>query len=78
MNKYSELPDQSQQYEEQPFRYTRRLIEEEPPIEIIAECHLCGVLISDNQEVFTYADNTFCSKYHVEEYKYMESCGEVA
>lgn len=78
MTHYTQIPDITQQQEEQPFRYTRRLVEEEPPLEIIAECHLCGVLIEDGQEVLTYADQTFCSQYHVEEYKEMESVGEVA
>lgn len=77
MNKYSELPDQSQMYEEKPFRYTRRLVQEDPPIEIIAECYLCGVRIADGQEVIPYNNETFCSQYHVNEYKQMEADGEL-
>lgn len=77
MYKYTELPDQSQQYEEKPFRYTRRPIEEDPPIEIIAECHLCGVKIADGQDVELYDGNTFCSLFHVNEYKEMEADGEL-
>jgi len=77
MYKYIELPDQSQMYEEKPFRYTRRQIREDPPIDIIAECHLCGVLIADGQEVEPYDGNTFCSKYHLNEYKQMEADGEL-
>jgi hypothetical protein len=71
------LPDITQQYEEKPFRYTRRPIQEDPPLEIIAECELCGVLIEDGQEVETYKEQTFCGKWHVEEYKLMEADGEL-
>ena len=71
MYKYIELPDQSQMYEEKPFRYTRRPIKEDPPLEIIAECEfiLCECKIYDGQDVYTYDNKTFCSKYHIEEYK---------
>ncbi|MDF2857841.1 MAG: hypothetical protein K0Q87_3692 [Neobacillus sp.] len=78
MHNYNDLPDQSQMEEEQPFRYTRRPVEEDQPTEIIAECHLCGVLIADGQEVFTYNDDTFCGQHHVNEYKEMERECEVA
>jgi hypothetical protein len=71
------LRDITQEYEEKPFRYTRRPIQEDPPIEIIAECHLCGVKIGSYQEVWTYNENTFCSKYHAKEYKQMEDDGEL-
>jgi hypothetical protein len=71
------ISDISQRYEEKPFRYTRRPIVEDPPIEIIAECHLCGVKIASDQEVVTYKEETFCSKYHVKEYKQMEADGEI-
>ena len=77
MSYSSTLPDQTQQYEEKPFRYTRRPSQEDPQIEIIAECHLCGVKIADGQEVFTYNNQTYCSQYHVEEYKKLERDGEI-
>lgn len=76
MDHYTQIPDITQQHEEQPFRYTRRPLEE-PPLEIIAECYLCGALIEDGQEVETYNDNTFCGMFHVLEFKRMEDDGEL-
>jgi hypothetical protein len=80
MNDFILLPDQSQIEEEQPFRYTRRPIELEPPTEILGKCEfdLCGCLIYDGQDFCTYDNKTFCSQYHLEEYKEMESECEVA
>jgi hypothetical protein len=73
------LPDITQQYLEKPFRYTRRPIKEDPPIEIIAECEfeLCGCKIYDGQDYYTYDHKIFCSQYHVNEYKEMEADGEL-
>jgi hypothetical protein len=70
------LPDQVQYYgdnepiEELRYNYKRKKLEL-VEIEIIAKCHLCGVLIADGQDVVTYAGETFCGKYHVKEYKKM-------
>ena len=71
------LQDITQEYEEKPFRYTRRPLVEDQPLEIIAECHLCGVKIANGQEVEPYDGLTFCSKYHLNEYKQMEADGEL-
>jgi hypothetical protein len=77
------LSDQVQYYgdnepiEELRYNYKRKKLEL-VEIEIIAKCHLCGCLIADGQEVLTYNDETFCSSYHIEEYKEFERDGEVA
>jgi hypothetical protein len=73
------LRDITQEYEEKPFRYTRRPIVEDPPIEIIAECgfYLCGCKIYDGQYFYTYDHKAFCSQYHIDEYKKIEDDGEL-
>lgn len=78
----SMLYDQVQYYgdneplEELRYGYKRKKLEI-VEIETIAECHLCGVLIADGQEVVPYNNETFCSQYHVNEFKQMEDDGEI-
>lgn len=60
-----ELPDQSQQ-ETIEYGYKRKYDPDE--IEVIAECHTCGVLLTIFEEVLTYNDQTFCSRECIADY----------
>lgn len=60
-----ELPDQSQQ-EEPDYGYKRKYDPDE--IEVIAECHTCGVLLTTFEEVLTYNERTFCGRECIADY----------
>lgn len=78
----STLPDQVQYYndneplKELHYGYKRKLTDE-VEIRIIAECYTCGSVMTDEHEIVTYNNETFCGHDCKEEYIKMIEDGDI-
>jgi hypothetical protein len=71
----SQLPDITQLEDEPEYGYKRKKLDEIIPI---AECHVCGALMAEREEVITDGHGTtFCGEPCRDEYEQMMGDGEL-